>query len=221
MKKLSDGEIRANVLEVAKAMYDKGMANALEGNVSYKDGNRVFITPSGICKGYLKSEMIAVTDLSGKQLEGDYAPSSELKLHLKCYALREDVRSVVHAHSPYATAYAIANKPIASKAYPEMIVVFDKIPLVKYGTPSTDAIHEGVADVIYDYDVFLLANHGIVSVSPDLYDAFLRLEAVESIANVLAITKQLGGEHALPPQEIETLQEMHKQHLANRNARFV
>jgi len=201
-------------------MYNKGMANALEGNVSFRDNNRVYITPSGICKEYLTNDMIAVVDMTGKQIEGKHKPSSELKLHLKCYALRDDVKAVIHAHSPYSTAYAIANKPIETKAYPEMIVAFDKIPLVKYGTPSTDEIHEGVSDVIFDYDVFLLANHGIVSVSPDLLDAFLRLEAVESIAKVLAITEQIGGEQPLPPEKIPVLYEIRKQQVAERKARF-
>ena len=220
MKKLTDSEIRAAILEIAKAMYDKGMVNALEGNVSYRDGDRVYITPSGICKGYLTTEMIAVVNMSGEMIEGDHKPSSELKMHLACYKLRDDVKAVIHTHSPYATAHAIANKPIETKAYPEMIIAFDKVPVVKYGTPSTDEIHEGIADVIFDYDVFMIANHGIVSVSPELFDAFFRIEAVENIARVLTITKQLGGEHEIPPEKFDVLYEIRKQQLAERKERF-
>ena len=217
MKKLTDTEIRKAITEISKAMYDKGMVNALEGNVSYKDGNRIYITPSGICKGYLTSEMISVVNMSGELIEGDLKASSELKMHTACYKLRDDIRAVIHTHSPYATAYAIANKPIETKAYPEMIVTFNKIPIVKYGTPSTDEIHEGFCDVIYETDVFLLANHGIVSVNSDLYDAFFRIEAVENIAKVLTITKQLGGEHDLPDEKLQLLYEMHKQQNATKN----
>jgi len=218
--RLSESEIRASILEVAKLMYEKEMANALEGNVSYRDSDRIYITPSGVCKGRLKSEMIAVVDLSGKQIEGDYTPSSELKMHLECYRLRRDVKAVIHAHSPYATAYSIANKPIVTKAYPEMIVVFDKVPIVEYGTPSTDEIHAGFSGVINCYDVFLLANHGIISVSPDVYDAFFRLEAVESTARILTIVEQLGGEQALPPDKIEKLYEVRRKYQADRKTRF-
>lgn len=220
MKKLSDNEIRETILEISKVMYEKGMVNALEGNISYKDGDRIYITPSGICKGYLKSEEIAVVNMSGEMIEGEHKPSSELKLHLACYKLRDDIKAVVHTHSPYATAHAIANKPITTKAYPEMIVIFDKVPIVKYGTPSTDEIHEGICDVIYEYDVFMLANHGVISVSSELFDAFFRIEAVENIAKVLTITKQIGGEHELPAEKIDLLYDLHKKNLAERKARF-
>ena len=218
--KLSDNEIRTNILEVAKLMYDKGMANALEGNVSCRDNDRIYITPSGICKGRLKSEMIIVVDMSGKQIEGNYAPSSELKMHLECYRLRQDVRAVIHAHPPYTTAYAIANKPITTSAYPEMIVVFEKVPIAEYGTPSTDEIHAGFSGIINNYDVFLLANHGIISVSLDVFDAYFRLEAVESTAKVLTIVNQLGGEQPLPPVKIEQLYEISKKYKLERKARF-
>jgi len=215
MHKLSDKEIRENILEVSNLMYQKGMVNAYEGNVSYNDEGRIYITPSQVCKGYLKSEMIIVTDISGNILEAEsgYAPSSELKMHLECYRLREETKAVVHSHSPYATAHALANKPISSKAYPEMIVIFNEIPLVKYGRPSTEEIYAGFADVINnDFDVFLIANHGIISMGDDLFDAFFKNEAAENTARILTITELIGGEKALSAKELEALHMMRKEH---------
>lgn len=193
------------ILEVSKLIYDKGLVNPYEGNVSILDGEQVYITPAGVCKGYLTEDMIVVTDLNGNVLEGMYKPSSEIKLHLAIYRLRNDVRAVVHAHPPYSTAYAIANKPIETKAYTEMIMFFDKIPLVKYGQPSTDEISAGIEEFIDKYDMILLANHGIVTFGTDLYSAFFKLEAAESMAKTLLLTKLLGGEKELPEAELERL----------------
>ena len=216
MRIVSDDEIRAAILEIAKAMYDKRMVNAFEGNVSYRDGQRIYITPSAQCKGYLKSDMIAVVDMSGKQLEGDFFPSSELKMHLECYRLREDVKAVVHTHSPYATAFALANQPIISRAYPEMIVNFGEVPLVEYGTPSTDEICAGFLKYIYDYDALLLANHGVIAMSDDLFDAFFLIEAVENTAKTFVIAKQIGGARDLPPEKLERLHEMRRKRIEDR-----
>jgi len=215
MRKLSDKEIRANILEVSNLMYQKGMVNAFEGNVSYNNEGRIYITPSQVCKGYLESEMIVVTDMSGNILEAKdgYVPSSELKMHLECYRIRDEIKAVIHSHSPYATAYAIANKPITSKAYPEMIVVFREIPLVKYGRPSSEEIYAGFEKVIKDgFEVFLIANHGIISVGDDVFDAYFKNEAVENTARVLTITELIGGEKALPEKERKALHLMHEKH---------
>lgn len=197
--------VRKKIVEISKLMYDKGLVNPYEGNVSVLEGEQVYITPSGVCKGYLSEDMIVVTDLNGNILEGMYKPSSEIKLHLAVYRLRSDIKSVVHAHPPYSTAYAIANKPIESKAYTEMIAFFGKIPLAKYGRPSTDEISAGVEELIDRHDIILLANHGIVTIGTDIHNAFFKLEAAESMAKTLLLTKLLGGEKELPEAELESL----------------
>lgn len=197
--------VKKKIIEISKLMYDKGLVNPYEGNVSILEGEQVYITPRGVCKGYLSEDMIVVTDLNGNVLEGLYKPSSEIKLHLAAYRLRKDIRSVVHAHPPYSTAYAIANKPIETKAYTEMITFFDKIPLAKYGRPSTDEISAGIEEFISMYDIILLANHGIMAVGTDINSAFFKLEAAESMAKTLLFTNLLGGEKELPQSELEIL----------------
>jgi L-fuculose-phosphate aldolase len=214
-KRLKIEKIKRDIVEVAKIMYDKGMVNAYEGNISVRDGDTVYITPSAKCKGFLTPEMIISTK-AGVPADNaramppdprcaDLKPSSELKLHLAVYEQRDDLRAVIHSHSPYATAYAIANKPIATKAYPEMITFFGQIPLLKYGTPSTDAVFAELHKYIHDFDVFLLANHGIVSVGFDIWDTYFRMEAAEGIAKTLLLAEQAGGAVDLPDDEIKRL----------------
>ena len=202
--------IRSEIVRFAKIMYEKNMVNALEGNISVKEGNRIYLTPSNVCKGYLEEDMLVVVNEKGEVIEGSYAPTSEMNLHLACYRLRPDITSVVHNHSPYATAYAIANKPIQSKAYPEMIIAFDQIPVIDYGTPSTDEIHAGLDVYIDKVDVFLISRHGVVSVGKDLPDAFFKIEAAESIAKSLTLVKLIGGEAPLFEDQIDILYDMRK-----------
>lgn len=202
--------IREQIVRVSKLMYDKGMVNAFAGNLSLRDGDCLYVTPSGICKGFLKEDMIVKTDMNGNVLEGMYRPSSEIKLHLAAYRNRKDIYSVIHAHPPYTTAYAVANKPIESKACAEMVIFFEKIPLAAYGTPSTDEIFSGVEEYINEYDVILLANHGIASVGRDVYDAFFKLEAAEDIAKTLIMARVLGGERDIPENKLKELNAMRK-----------
>lgn len=202
--------IKKDILEVSKLLYAKNLVNAFEGNVSVIEDGRVYITPSAVCKGFLTEHMLVVMDLEGNVLEGSYRPSSEAKLHLAVYRDRPDIKSVVHAHPPYATAFAVANRPIETKAYPEMIVLFDKVPLAAYGTPSTDEVYAGMRPYVREYDNILLANHGLVSFGRDAYDAFFKLESIEGVARVLTLAGQLGGERELPQNKLEALYELRK-----------
>lgn len=204
-------EIAGEVVCIARMLYDKGLANAFEGNVSVACGHEVYITPSAVCKGFLQAEQIVVIDRNGTVLHADQVrPSSEYKLHLAIYEARPDVRGVVHAHPPYCTAFAVAGREIYADSYPEALALYHKIPLAPYGRPSTDAIWKGVIPFLPEYDIVLLANHGLVAVGPDVRQAYYRLESAESIAKVLILSEALSGPKALPPEELDALAVMHR-----------
>ena len=205
-----DLSIAEELVFTAKLLYDKGLANAFEGNVSILAGDAVYITPSAVCKGFLKPEQIAVVGMDGAVLHAcGVRPSSEYRLHLACYAARPDAGGVVHSHPPHATAFAVAGKEIDAPGYPEARVLYHKIPLAPYGRPSTDGIWQGVSPLLAEYDAVLLQNHGLVAVGCTALEAFFRLESVESIAKVLILAEALGGSKALPEEELTALREMH------------
>lgn len=169
---MKDYEIKKSIVDVAQMLNRKGLVGTYEGNISVKDGDRVYLTPSGHSKELLTEGQIIITDLEGNLLEGQLKPTSETPMHTKCYELRPDINAVVHCHAPYATAYAQANIPVESKVSPEFMLLFGKVPVIPYGTPGTLDIIAGLEDVIKDYDVVLLANHGVLAVGATPLEAF-------------------------------------------------
>ena len=129
-------------------------------------------------------------------------------MHL-CVYRHSGAQAVVHGHPPFATAYAVAGKPIETRAYPEMRVLYDRIPLCRYGRPGTDDVNVDIPEVINTHDVFLLSNHGLVAAGPSAMTAAYRLEGVESIAKVLTLTHLHGGESALPRAELDALRDIY------------
>ena len=165
-------------LKAAKLLYSRFMVNAYEGNVSVRLGSSILITPSGVCKEELEADDLVEVDLeSGRTIAAKpgRVASSELKMHLCVYKSRADVMGVAHAHPPFATAYAVAGLPIQTRAYPEMRVLYDHIPICSYGRPSTDAVNADIPGVLRTHDVFLLANHGLVAAAPSAIVAAYRL----------------------------------------------
>ena len=58
------------------------------------------MTPKSVCKGFMTPDMMCITDLEGRKLQGDRDPSSEMLMHLEVYRQRPDAQAVVHAHPP-------------------------------------------------------------------------------------------------------------------------
>ena len=198
-------------LKAAKLLNRRFLVNTYEGNVSVRLGDTILITPSAVCKEELEEDDLVEVDLaSGETLRAKESrmASSETKMHL-CVYRNSAAQAVVHAHPPFATAYAVAAKPIETRAYPEMRVLYDRIPVCRYGRPGTEAVNADVPEALKTHDVFLLSNHGLVACGPSAMVAAHRLEGVESIAKVLTLAQLHGGESPLPRAELDALQEIY------------
>ncbi len=195
-------DLKQTIVDIAKIMDQKNLVNTYEGNLSIKHDDKILITPSGQSKASLTVDMIAVIDETGKQFEGRFRYSSEFLLHVAAYRYRGDMRAAIHSHAPYLTSFALINKPIESNAYPEMINLFGKIPVVPYGTPGTEEIAAEMGPFISQSKVVLLANHGVLAVGVDLYDAFNLTQAAESIAHILTLANNLGEVRDLTPEQV-------------------
>lgn len=209
---MTDYEIKKSIVDVAQMMNRKGLVGTYEGNISVKDGERVYLTPSGHSKELLTEGQIIVTDAKGNLLEGQLKPTSETPMHTRCYELRPDIHAVVHCHAPFATAYAQANLAIESKVSPEFMLLFGKVPVIPYGTPGTLDIIAGLDEVIKDYDVVLLANHGVLAVGDTPLEAFSKTMSLEMLLQTEFIRKVIAGDKNtdLPEEECKTLIEKGK-----------
>ena len=100
----AESTLRADIVEVGRRMYARGYTASNDGNISVRLGSdRLLMTPKGVCKGFMTPDMMCITDLEGRKVQGDRDPSSEMLMHLEVYRQRPDVQAVVHAHPPIAT----------------------------------------------------------------------------------------------------------------------
>ncbi|MCL2089049.1 MAG: class II aldolase/adducin family protein [Oscillospiraceae bacterium] len=204
-------EIREYICEIGRRIYANGFVAANDGNISVKESDDVFYTtPTGVSKGYMTPDMIIKVDCNGKTLEGRLRPSSEIKMHLRIYKERPDAAAVVHAHPPTATGFAVAGIPLDKLTMPEAVIFLGTVPLVPYGTPSTEEIPDALSPFLQRYDAFLLANHGALTIGSDLTSAYFKMETLEHYAKVSLTARQLGEERELAEEEIAKLIEVRK-----------
>ena len=210
----SEYEIKKQICEIGKRIYDKGMVAANDGNISVRIGENQFLcTPTGVSKGFMTPEYICKVDGTGKVLQANpgFKPSSEIKMHMRVYKERPDVNAVVHAHPLYATGFAIAGIPLTQPIMPEAVIALGCVPIAEYGTPSTDEIPDAVSKYLQSFDAVLLENHGALTFSDSLLNAYHKMESVEFYARLLYISNQLGGPKELSRAQVERLYDIRRQ----------
>ena len=208
-------EIKDQMCDVCHKMWQLGWVAANDGNVSVKLEDGTFLaTPTGISKSFITPEKIVHIDKDANIIEanGDYRPSSEIKMHLRCYKEREDVGAVLHAHPPVATGYAVANVPLDEYSMIETVIAIGSIPVTPYGTPSTYEVPDAIAPYLGEHDVVLLQNHGALSVGADLLTAYYRMETLELFAKISLTAHLLGGEKEISRENIDRLCSMRSQY---------
>jgi L-fuculose-phosphate aldolase len=208
---VAEYEIKKMMCEIGKRVYNNGFVAANDGNFSVRiSENEILATPTGISKGFMTPDMICKVNMKGEviQASGNYKPSSEIKMHLRVYKERPDVKSVVHAHPPYGTSFAIAGIPLVKPIMPEAVISLGCVPIAAYGTPSTEEIPDAVAKYLQDYDAVLLENHGALTWGADLITAYYKMESLEFYAKLTYISTMLGGPKELSSSQVDTLLEV-------------
>lgn len=204
-------EIKKHMCEIGRRIWTKGYVAANDGNFSVKlNDKEILTTPTGVSKGFMKPDMLIKVDFSGNVLSGNakYRPSSEVKMHIEVYQQRKDIQSVIHAHPPYCTSFAVAGVPLNKCVLPEAIIVIGSVPIAEYGLPSTHEIPDAIRQHIQNSEAILLANHGALTLGPDLYTAYYRMETLEHTAYIVHLARQLGNVNVLPQNELDRLMDL-------------
>ncbi|WP_305783548.1 class II aldolase/adducin family protein [Symbioplanes lichenis] len=168
------------------------------GNVSIRpgDGNVVYYTAAPSLRDF-PPEAVVRLELSGRVLDGTLPPLSAaaVDMHLTVYRYRPDVHCVIHTHSPAATTFAVAGRPI--RAWAEPLVIFgmdDGIPVVPYARRGTPAAAEHIRAALRPgLSAILLENHGVLTFHETVKQALHTAVLVEEAAQLGLGAAALGG----------------------------
>lgn len=196
---------RLEVIRVGRAMYDKGLVVGTWGNVSRRKDNLIAITPSGMDYLGLTPEDIVIVDLKGNLVEGKWKPSTEVGLHARIYELYPQVGAIVHVHSPYASAFAVAGKVIPPVLEETAQLLGGEVRVAAYAKCGSSDLARNAADALQDRQAVLLANHGLVGVGKDGQEALNACLVAEKSAMVSVLAGQIGQINVLGPEEVSAL----------------
>ena len=211
---VDEHELREQICEVGRRIYNRRMAAANDGNISSKLGeNEWLCTPTGVSKGFMTPDMICKVDAKGEPLEesAEHRPSSEIKMHMRVYGKRSDVGAVVHAHPVYATSFAVAGIPLTRPITPEAVIFLGCVPIVEYGMPSTIELADNLEKYLEHHDAVLLESHGALTWGRDVIKAYHTMESLEFYAELMHHSGVLGGARELSGSQVNRLYELRKE----------
>jgi L-ribulose-5-phosphate 4-epimerase len=200
-----DKELADQVVDIAQRVVASGAISANgHGNVSIRvpGAEEMYFTAGPSLRSHPVSAVVRV-GLDGALLDGELPPiqGAVVAMHTALYADYPEVGCVVHTHSPYATAYAVARRPIG--CWIEALAMFGLaagVPVAEYGPRgSAEAVANIRAAVIPGVPAVLLANHGVLVFhrTPDL--AILVGGVVEEAAQAGINAAGLGGPVEISP----------------------
>lgn len=183
------------------------------GNISCRvpGENYIAITPTGMSYDTLVPEDIVVLDSKGSIVCGTRKPSIEVPLHLSIYKAREDVQAIVHTHSAYATAMAVARKEIPGAVEDLVQIVGGNVRVNEYALPGTEQLGINTVKALEGRNAVLLANHGMLGVGRDLDEALKVCQVVEKSAQIVLLAQLMGGVVELSQGDIDGMRNFYLQ----------
>ena len=204
-------EIRDELVDTARALVRDGLVRGAGGNVSARDEDVMWISPSGFSlRDAGPNDYPGVSIAQGEIVRGDHRPSSEVLMHLAIYRHRPQINAVVHTHPPITVGLTAAGHDLRP-VYPDYYVYLGgnvpHLPYVTVTTPELAAEVEKVAAAADCYGI-VLRNHGAITVGASVKEAYFRTLAIEEQATIQHAALQVGDPDYLTPQDCAELDQL-------------
>jgi L-fuculose-phosphate aldolase len=204
-------ELRQQLIQASHQLFRAGvMSHSGHGNLSVRlpEPGHLLLTATGQIRD-LAPEQLAVVTFDGEPVEGAIEPVAReiVGMHACVYRERDDVNAVIHTHSPRATSFALAHKPlpVVYEAFLRFGIV-EEIPVAEWAPRGSP---EAVANIVAQLrqhtmtPAVLLGNHGLLAFGHDALAAAQLIVIMEEAAALLLDADALGGAKPFPPDALE------------------
>ena len=194
---------RDEIMQTMERIYRSRMTTTSGGNLSIREDNGdIWITPARVDKGSLTRNDIVRVGQNGS-IEGPHRPSSEFPFHQAIYAVRPEIRAIVHAHPVALVAFSICRRTPNTRLFHQAYSVCGEPGFAPYALPGSAILGQRIAGTFQQgFDCVILENHGVVVGGCSLSHAFQRFEALEFAGKTIIKANQLGTVRYLSVTEL-------------------
>jgi len=200
------GDLKQQLVETCAAVIRSGaISMSGHGNISLRiPGRDEFLFTAGGRLSEITPTDIVRLSFDGRVLEGSLPPVAHevVNMHAVVYQEKGSTGCVIHTHAPYATAFAVAGKPIL--CWSEAAARFgldDGAPVAAYGPRGSQESVENIRRVLTpNGKAVLLANHGILAFNETAQGAVGVCTALEETAQLALLAATIGGAREIPAE---------------------
>lgn len=194
MSTLRDADIRKQIVDYGKSIFDRGLTGGSTGNISVRTEDGFLMTPTGSSMGKLDPDRLCEISKEGEHVGGD-RPTKESVLHLAMYEQRPDARAVVHLHSTHSVAVSCLDEIDPSNVLPPITAYYvmrvGTLPLVPYYPPGDEDLAKAVGALASQHHAILMAHHGPVVAGTSLSAAVDAVEELEETAKLYLMLRNI------------------------------
>lgn len=192
-------ELKADLCRNMKELYAEKILTDIGGNLSIRspDDDTIWISPSGMKKDLVEPEHLVQVSMDGDFLTDitGRGPSIEYPMHLAIYKEDEDFNAIVHSHPPLATALSVLKTPPEIPLLTtELTMLVPEIVIVPYQRSGSKELADAAAEALFDCDIVILENHGVISATETIQKAAVKTRALEEYLRLYLNAKKFGGE---------------------------
>jgi len=203
---MDEKELIDQLNKTGEKMLATGLVAGPGGNISARLGDVVYVSPSGYALDEIGGNWVKVDVRTAKPFPGQIRPTSETLMHVYCYQKRDDIKAIVHTHSPYASGMCSAGVgPGIKPMFAEIVCDIGEIGFLNFIVPTTEDLARKVAEQAEKRNVILLENHGVIAVGANLKQAFYRVHIMEEAAKSIIAASAVGKPRFLTEEEQQAI----------------
>ena len=202
---MTELSLRKKIIKFSLLLNKTNLSPLRSGNISIRYKNGFLITPSGKKYETLKPSDIIFVDLNGKWNRKLGKPSSEWRFHKDIYKFKINANSIVHCHSKNALVLSCIRKKIPAFHYMVAVAGGIDIKCAKYATYGTSQLSKNIIEALKERTACLIENHGQLSFSENLPDAFELAQEVENLAEQYIECLRVGSPKILSKSQMNAV----------------
>lgn len=201
-------KLRERFVQIGKLVFDNGLTSGCGGQLSARipGTEYLMVKPTGFCLGRLRPEDMLIVDFDGKIIEGNpsYRPTGEMPFHTALYRARKDIKAIVHAHPPIATAFGIAGVDLLPIWIEAFTLAAEGVKIAEFAAGGTEELGPKVVEAFgKERWACILEWHGIVAGGDTLEAAYQTAKDVEWLAKMQMVATIVGKPRLVPEEARE------------------
>lgn len=181
--------IKQELVQYYKWLRKHGLNDSHSGNVSVKEGDHIWITPSGACADTLTETDLVCCELNQPPPEG---ASLDTTLHLAVYKNNANLKAVFHSHGAHTIAMTMNGQEFMPFDF-EGQFYFGKVPVInlEFNEVFTQSAKQ-VAKQLKNNKAVVVCGHGTYAAAESLNLAYKWSCSLELSAKIAFIARQAG-----------------------------